>query len=53
MKDDTAATVLICLRWKERERNKATIAVPGEREIQALSLGLHPGWAANTVMIKP
>lgn len=41
MKDDTAATVFICLRWKEREGKEVTNAVPGEREIQALSLGLH------------
>lgn len=53
MKD--AATVLICLRWKICLREKGARqhnAVPGEREIQALTLGLHPGWAANTVMIK-
>lgn len=53
MKD--AAAVLICLRWKICLKEKGTRqhnAVPGEREIQALTLEIHPGWAANTVMIK-
>lgn len=41
---------------EEGEREKGTRQcniVPGEREIQALSAGIHPGWAASTVMIKP
>lgn len=39
---------------EEGEREKGTWQcniVPGE--IQALSVGVHPGWAANTVTIKP
>lgn len=36
---------------REKGRRQHNV-VPGEREMQALSAGIHPGWAANTVMIK-